>query len=78
MHALYNQALADQASGNITDLLRVSNAMQQLNNDIVEWMFDFIPAYIAVITSNIHGFYYNPSLQTDGFSALPGYLAALY
>jgi len=62
MSELYKQDLAADASNNVTGLIKVSNAMNELANQAVEYLWVNHPETVAIMTSNIKGFSYNPAL----------------
>jgi hypothetical protein len=60
--------------------LSVSNAMNTLANKEVMYLWTFYPLCYIVSTSNVQGYYYNPSLSSSrpGLGvAGPEYFAAL-
>jgi len=69
---LYNQAFNDTASNNITGLVRVTNMMNEISNQEVQYLWTVYPAFYQAITSNVKGFYYNPSIygSIEYFAAL--------
>ena len=74
MTQLYKQAVADSHSGNEADLVRVSNQMVALANSQVMSIYEIYPAYFIVMTSNVKGYFYNPSEpMTPGY-----YFATMY
>jgi len=62
MTQLYQQDLAADAQNNVSGLIKVSNAMNELANQAVEYIWVNHPETVAVITSNVKGFAYNPAL----------------
>lgn len=62
---LNNQAEEDTVTNNLTGLVQVSNLMNQIANNMVMYQWTFNEEDILVMTSNVHGFIYNPSLQTN-------------
>lgn len=74
---LYNQASLATQSGNITGLVTVSNEMNTFANQAVLYLWTFNPLVFVVVTSNLHGFYWNQNFLTPE-SALgsPQYFAA--
>jgi ABC-type transport system substrate-binding protein len=62
MGQLYQQDLAADAQNNVSGLIKVSNAMNELANQAVEYIWVNHPETVAVITSNVKGFSYNPAL----------------
>ena len=75
MQTYWNQAQEASATGNLTGLAKVSNLMAALANQQVMDIWTFYPAIAIVMTSNVHGFYFNPALYTTG---QPQYFATLY
>ncbi len=75
MGVLYAKAQNASATGDITALIKMSNAMNELANENVMYLWTFYPQAFIVMTSNVHGFYFNPSLaqMPTGF-----YFASLY
>ena len=71
---LFSQAVAASATGNITGLVNVSYQMNSLANQLALYLWTTYPEVFAVMTSNLHGFYYNLALDMQ-----PGYyFAAMY
>src|SRR5437870_1803561 len=70
MGELYNAALAASSSNNISSLIHYSDEMNALANKAVMYLWTLYPANFLVITSNIHGYYYNPSLWGIYFATL--------
>ena len=70
---LYAQAVQATAVDNVTGLVQVSNLMNQLANQEVMYLWTFYPETIAVMTSNLHGFFYNVALPLQ-----PGYYFAYF
>ncbi|MCL4519871.1 MAG: ABC transporter substrate-binding protein [Thaumarchaeota archaeon] len=70
MDALYHQAIIDSSTGNMSGLVAETNKMNELANNIVMYLWLFYPATFTVITSNIRGYYYNPSVVGFYFAAL--------
>lgn len=75
MGALWDQAQAANAAGNIAGVVQASNQMSQLGNREVVDIATFYPEIYMVMTSNVRGFYFNPAIYTTGE---PQYFAALY
>ncbi len=79
MANLYNQAVTATEKNNISGLVKVSDQMNILANQRVMYLWTFYSTNYVVMTSNVHGFYYNPSLYTAaGGGVGPVYYAALY
>lgn len=64
-------------SDDITDLLSISWKMVAFTNQEVMWLIELYPENIVVMTSNIHGFYFNPS-EAMGYSCFGLYFATMY
>ena len=62
MGQLYRQDLVADAQNNVSGLIKVSNAMNALANQAVEYIWVNHPETVAIMTSNIKGFTYNPAL----------------
>ena len=77
MQTLWNQAEAGTETGNNTEVAQAANAMSVLANQEVMDIWTFYPAIVTVMTSNVHGFYFNPAIYTTG-GGMPQYFAALY
>jgi len=69
---LFNQAFKDTADNNITGLVTVTNMMNEISNQEVQYLWTYYPAFFQAITSNVRGFYYNPSIYgtIEYFAAL--------
>jgi len=79
MNSLTTQMLAASASNNSTGLIKVAGLMNELANQQVMYLLQLYPAAFTVMTTNVHGFFFNPSLYTAaGDTAGPQYFAALY
>jgi len=71
---LFSQAVAASATGNITGLVNVSYQMNSLANQLALYLWTTYPEVFVVMTSNLHGYYYNLALDMQ-----PGYyFAAMY
>lgn len=53
------------STGNVTGIAQVTNLMSQFVNSENLYLWTLYPLEFAVMTSNIHGYYFNPSLSTD-------------
>ena len=79
MASLYNQAVLATQNGNISGVVKVTNQMAELGNQGVLYLLLYYPlsfnpsqtSVVGPITSNVKGYFYNPSL--NGF-----YFATLY
>ncbi len=79
MAQLFQQALHENSIGNISGLIQVSNQMNELANGMVMYLWTFNTINYVTMTSNVHGFYYNPSLNPAGPGGVgPQYFATLY
>ena len=68
------QAVASSHSGDTATLVNVSNQMVTLSNNAVMSIYEIYPAYFIVMTSNVKGYFYNPSEpMTPGY-----YFATMY
>lgn len=74
MQKLWNSAINASETGNIPALVKATNQMVALANQNVMALWTFYPAISVVMTSNVHGFYFNPAIYTTGE---PQYFAAL-
>src|SRR5579875_2885324 len=76
MADLSNQMLAADSSNNVTGLIAVGNAMTQFANEQVQYLWTVYPSLVTsgsavgVFTSNIHGYYFNPSLNGPYFATM--------
>lgn len=68
---LYKQAVIYSHSGDDANLVRVSNEMVAIANSEVMGLYTIYPVYFFALTSNIHGYFYNPSEPMQ-----PGYYFA--
>lgn len=71
MANLYGQAVTANSKENVSGLIAVNSAMNTLANQEVMHLWTIYPRYYFVMTSTVHGFYYNPSLDMQ-----PGYYFA--
>ena len=70
MGTLYQDALKASSSNNVTALVHYSDEMNLLANQEVMYLWTIYPANFVVMTSNVHGYYYNPGLWGIYFAAL--------
>ncbi|MCL5068732.1 MAG: hypothetical protein M1368_10330 [Thaumarchaeota archaeon] len=70
MGVLYQEAVNASINGNYAQIVSASDQMNELGNQMVMYVWLFHPVTFTVITSNVQGYYENPS--TNGF-----YFAAL-
>ena len=75
MASLWAQAQAANAAGDSTGVSKFTNMMEALATKQVMDICTFYPEIYMVMTSNVHGFYFNPAIYTTGE---PQYFAALY
>ncbi len=68
--SLYNQAITATSVGNITGVIQVSNVMNTIANYDVLYLWTFYPESLNIFTSNVKGFFYNPSTLTFYFASL--------
>jgi ABC-type oligopeptide transport system substrate-binding subunit len=79
LNALYQQAVTATSNNNLTGLVKVSDAMNKIANNMVMYLWTVYSANLITMTSNVQGFYYNPSLYTAaGGGVGPEYFATLY
>lgn len=64
MGQLYNEVVNASATGNIQALLKASSEMNALANQEVEYFWAYYPLEFFPMTSNVHGFFWNPSLSS--------------
>ena len=76
---LYSQAVAANARGDIPGLIGVSDQMNTVANQAVMYLWTFDTTNFITMTSNVQGFYYNPSINPAGPGGVgPEYFATLY
>ena len=75
MAPLYQEAVNATAHADFKQVISATNEMNELANEQVMYLWTFNPQAFIVMTSNVHGFYFNPSLAQvpTGF-----YFASLY
>jgi ABC-type oligopeptide transport system substrate-binding subunit len=79
MATLNSQANAASAAGNVAGIVAASNAMNAFGNKEVMYLWTLDSVNFVTMTSNIHGFYFNPSLSTAASGGVgPEYFATLY
>jgi hypothetical protein len=79
MATLNQQADAASASGNIAGIVTASNAMNTLGNKEVMYLWTLYNVNFVTMTTNVQGFYFNPSLSTAAAGGVgPEYFATLY
>ncbi len=72
---LYQQAVAATADGNVSGVIKASNAMNIYANQAVMYIWSENSADYYVMSSNVHGYFFNPS---NFFGIYEPYWAALY
>ena len=65
METLFKQQEVATASNNITGLVKTTQMMNEIANNAVQYLWTIYPLNILVMTSNVHGFQYNPAASTD-------------
>jgi len=65
MADLYLQQVTDTADNNVTGLIQTTQTMNEIANNGVMYLWWDYPSGIAVITSNVRGFEYNPAVSPD-------------
>ncbi len=75
MATYWSDAQKADAQQNRPALIQAINSMIALGNEQVSDIWTFYPAIYMVMTSNVHGFYFNPAIYTTGE---PQYFPALY
>lgn len=73
----WNEVSQSNENGNVSGIITGSNGMNEVFNQEVLYLYTFYPLYFQPFTSNIHGYYFNPSLE-NGLTAVPEYFASLY
>jgi hypothetical protein len=74
MATLSNQMLKADSSNNVSGLIAVTNEMNQFANNGVQYLWTVYPSLVSansaigVFTSNVHGYYFNPSLNGPYFA----------
>ena len=78
MQNLINQQFAATATNNITGLVQTTQMMNEIANNAVMYLWTIYPLNILVMTSNVHGFQYNPAASTDAGGDAMEYFYYLY
>ncbi|MDA4136520.1 MAG: ABC transporter substrate-binding protein [Thaumarchaeota archaeon] len=79
MATLNSQAIAASQSGNLAGIVAASNAMNTLGNKEVMYLWTLDSINFVTMTSNVKGFFFNPSLSTAASEGVgPEYFATLY
>jgi hypothetical protein len=76
---LFTQSQKDSAAGNLPGLIADSNKMNIIANKMVMYLWTYDNVNYITMTSNVQGFYFNPSLSTAAAAGVgPEYFATLY
>ncbi|MDA4122609.1 MAG: ABC transporter substrate-binding protein [Thaumarchaeota archaeon] len=78
LNTLYNEAFTAATTGNSTGFIHLTWKIEQYLNNQAYYIIEGEPEYITATTSNIHGYFFNPSLITDEFGSGTMYFAAWY
>jgi len=66
MATLYNEAVNATTTNNIPALINATDAMNTLANQAVMYLWTWYPESFYTMTSNIQGFFWNPSTIVEG------------
>jgi ABC-type transport system substrate-binding protein len=66
MGSLYGDAVSASSRGDLATIVKDTDAMNTLANQAVMYLWTWYPEIFYTMTSNIQGFYWNPSLLADG------------
>jgi ABC-type transport system substrate-binding protein len=76
---LFSQAVAANSRDDISGLINASSQMNVIANQEVMYLWTFDTTNFITMTSNVQGFYYNPSINPAGPGGVgPEYFATLY
>jgi len=78
MENLYLQQVADTADNNLTGLVQTTQLMNEIANQGVMYLWTFYPLNIAVMTSNVQGWVWNPATSNDAAGFALEYFYTLY
>ncbi len=79
LSTLFQEAEQANSAGNVSGLIKISNQMNIIANQMVMYLWTFNTVNYITMTSNVQGFYYNPSLNPAGNGGVgPEYFATLY
>jgi hypothetical protein len=70
-NALNAQLVAANNNGNLAAFIKASDQMNAVSNNAVYQEWTYYPKLFFAITSNVQGFYYNPSFQSASFTGPP-------
>lgn len=65
MGTLYSQQMQDTATDNVSGVIKTTQLMNEIANAGVMYYWTIYPENILVMTSNVHGFMYNPAASTN-------------
>jgi hypothetical protein len=66
MNQLYQDAVNASARGDLARIVQDTDAMNTIANQAVIYLWTFYPEYFYAYTSNVQGFYWNPTTILDG------------
>ena len=66
MGTLYQDAVKASSSGDLATIVSDTNAMNALANQAVMYLWTWYPQIFITMTSNVQGFFWNPSTIVDG------------
>jgi ABC-type oligopeptide transport system substrate-binding subunit len=67
---LYEEAVAADAAGDVDELLRINNDMNELVNNVIPYVWLWYPLNYYVRSSWLKGWYVNPSFGVDVWSSM--------
>jgi ABC-type transport system substrate-binding protein len=70
LDALYDDAVAADAAGDVEELLRLNNEMNELVNDLIPYLWFWYPLNYYVRSSWLKGWYVNPSFGVDVWTSM--------
>ncbi|MHB8566037.1 MAG: ABC transporter substrate-binding protein [Nitrososphaerales archaeon] len=70
MDTLYHQAINASSAGDLAGLVSASNKMNILANNMVMYLWLYYPSTFTVMTSNVQGYFYNPSVVGFYFASM--------
>jgi len=78
LNNLYEASFTAATDGNTTGFLHLTWQIEQYLNNQAYYIIEGEPEYITATTSNVHGYFFNPSLITDESGSGTIYFAAWY
>jgi ABC-type oligopeptide transport system substrate-binding subunit len=66
MGTLYQDAVSASAKGDLATIVSDTNAMNTLANQAVMYLWTWYPEFFYTMTTNVQGFFWNPSTIVDG------------